>query len=213
MTTVDLLFPVVGTRLPTDHAYGLYGACCRLLPCLHDGSMRFGMAPVTGPHIGNGLLQIDPKQSRFRLRVAASDLPRVLPLAGKGLEVTGHRIRLGVPQIEALQPAPALIARTVAIKNATEVELFREAAQRQLPDLGIRGSPRVPEHFDKGSERKPIRRVVRVKEVRIVCFALLVDGLQDEDSLRLQEVGLGGRRHLGCGFFIPARVEENGHAH
>jgi CRISPR-associated protein Cas6 len=204
MTTVDLLFPVVGTRLPTDHAYGLYGACCRLLPCLHDGSMRFGMAPVTGPHIGNGLLQIDPKQSRFRLRVAASDLPRVLPLAGKGLEVTGHRIRLGVPQIEALQPAPALIARTVAIKKAKEADLFRDSARKQLDELGVGGNLRLPVRISRDGSREPIRRVLRIKDVRIVCYSLLVEGLKPEESLRLQEAGLGGRRHLGCGMFLPA---------
>jgi hypothetical protein len=30
-------------------------------------------------------------------------------------------------------------------------------------------------------------------------------GLSAEDSLRLQEVGIGGRRHMGCGVFVPFR--------
>src|SRR5262245_17948395 len=111
LAMVDLVFPVVGSHLPTDHGYALYGAMSRLLPCLHDGSVRFGFAPITGPHIGRGLLQVDSKQSRLRLRVPAGDIPRVLPLAGKSLEMMGHRVRLGVPNVEALQPASSLIAR------------------------------------------------------------------------------------------------------
>jgi CRISPR-associated protein Cas6 len=205
MTTIDLLFPVVGTRLPTDHGYPLYAAMSRALPCLHDGSVKVGIAPIPGPHIGNGLLQIDLKQSRLRLRLDSSDLPRVLPLAGKGLEVMGHRIRLGVPQVAALCPAPALISRAVTIKKATDAGTFREVARKQLDELEVRGRLSVPEHVRKDGQREPIRRVVRIKYVRIVCYSLLVEELQPEESLRLQENGLGGRRHLGCGVFLPAR--------
>jgi CRISPR-associated endonuclease/helicase Cas3 len=112
-----------------------------------------------------------------------------------------------------LHPAPSLIARTVAIKKATEATSFLEAARKQLGELGIGGRLRVPEHAGKSGEREPIRRVLRVKDVRIVCFPLLVEGLRPEESLRLQEVGLGGRRHLGCGVFLPARSEEKSHGH
>jgi CRISPR-associated protein Cas6 len=210
MTTIDLLFPVVGTRLPVDHGYALYGAISRLLPSLHDGSVRFGMAPVTGPHVGNGLLQVDSTQSRLRLRLSATDVPRVLPLAGKGLDVMGHRIRLGVPQIHALHPVPSLIARTVAIKKAIAPETFLGSARRQLDELGIGGRPRVPERLGQGGRAEPTRRVVRIKDVRIVGYSLLVEGLTPAESLKLQTEGLGGRRHLGCGVFVPARSEENG---
>jgi CRISPR-associated protein Cas6 len=206
MNMVDLLFPVVGTRMPTDHGYTLYSAISRLLPRLHDGSVRFGMATVTGLYIGNGLLQLDPMRSRLRLRLTAADIPHVLPLAGKGVEVMRHRIRLGVPQILTLEPAPALFARTVAIKKATEMGPFLEAARRQLDEVGVRGSLRVPDHPAKGGGVEPLRRVLRIKDVRIVGFALLVRGLTPEESLRLQELGLGGRRRMGCGFFVP--VEE-----
>lgn len=211
MTTVDLLFPVVGTRLPTDHGYLLYGALCRTLPCLHDGSVRFAMAPVTGQYVGNGLIQLDPMRSRLRLRISTTDIPRVLPLAGKGLKVMRHQVRLGVPQVRALVPSPSLYARIVAIKNATEVKPFLDVARRQLDEIGIGGGVRVPDHVAKGGEAEPQRRVLRIKEAVIVGFALLVEGLTDEESLRLQEAGLGGRRRLGCGLFVPARDEEDSH--
>jgi CRISPR-associated protein Cas6 len=207
MSMLDLLFPVVGSNVPTDHAYALYAAVCRFLPCLHDGTVAFGMAPITGQHIGNGLLQIDATQSRLRLRLSLEHLPRVLPLAGKGLQVMGHHLRLGVPQVEALQSVPTLIARMVTIKNAKEVDAFIAAARQQLDALDIGGSLRLPEHINKAGHTEPIRRVLRIKERRIVGFSLLVDLLKDDDSLRLQEVGIGGRRHLGAGLFLPARKE------
>jgi CRISPR-associated protein Cas6 len=75
-----------------------------------------------------------------------------------------------------------------------------------LTNLGIGGTARVPEGIDRDGRKAPIRRVVRVKGVRIVCYSLLVDGLNPDESLRLQEHGIGGRRRLGCGVFIPAQV-------
>jgi len=32
---------------------------------------------------------------------------------------------------------------------------------------------------------------------------LHVNGLTAEESIKLQEIGLGGRRHMGCGIFVP----------
>src|SRR5262249_2996205 len=157
------LFPVVGSHLPTDHGYALYSSLSHLLPSVHRGAVKFGMAPITGPYIGRGLLQIDVRQSRLRLRLPAADIARGLPLAGKGLDVMGHRIGLGVPQIEALQPAPSLIARTVAIKNATDHQSFLDSARKQLDELEIGGCLRVPERIAKDGHAEPIRRVLRIK--------------------------------------------------
>jgi CRISPR-associated protein Cas6 len=207
---VDLLFPVVGQRLPTDHGYLLYGALSRTLPCVHDGSVRFSMAPVTGQYVGNGLLQLDPLRSRLRLRVAEGDIRRLLPLAGKGLRLMRHHVRLGVPHVRALEPSPSLYARTVAIKHATDVASVCIAARRQLDEIDVGGHVRVPNHVVKGGAVEPQRRVLRIKEAVIVGYALLVEGLKEEESLRLQEVGLGGRRRMGCGFFVPTH-EQDGH--
>jgi CRISPR-associated endonuclease/helicase Cas3 len=154
-------------------------------------------------------LLIDPKRSLLRLRLSASDLPHVLALAGKGIEVMGHDIRLGVPQVTALVPAASLISRAVAIKNATEPASFLKAARKQLDELGIRGRLHLPERRTKTGHLEPSRRVIRIKDTRIICFSLLVEGLTPEESIRLQEAGLGGRRHLGCGLFLPAQVEVN----
>jgi hypothetical protein len=49
---VDLMFPVIGPRLPTDHGYLLYSAISRLSPCVHDGSVKFGLETISGQYVG-----------------------------------------------------------------------------------------------------------------------------------------------------------------
>ena len=206
---IDLLFPAVGTRLPTDHGYSLYSCVSRLLPCLHDGSIPFALVPITGQHVGKGLIALDTSRSRLRHRLPAADLPRVLPLAGKTLNLLGHRLTLGVPQVFPIRPAPSLKARSVTFKNSTEPEPFLRRAKIELDRLGIRGRLQMPWHIDREGRFEPHRHVMRVKDSRIVCFPLRVEGLSPEDSLRLQETGLGGRRHMGGGVFVPFDAEDS----
>jgi CRISPR-associated protein Cas6 len=204
---IDLLFPAVGTRLPADHGYPLYSCISRLLPCLHDGSVPFALLPITGQHIGNGLIALDSSRSRLRLRLAAADLPRVLSLAGKNLNLLGHRLTLGVPHVFSIRPAPNLKARSVTFKNSTEPEPFLSHAKIELDRLGVRGQLQLSWHIDREGRFEPHRHILRVKDKRIVCFPLRVEGLSPEDSLRLQETGLGGRRHMGGGVFVPCDAE------
>src|SRR5262245_21601760 len=117
MSTVDLVFPVSGERLPVPHGYPLYAGLSRVLPALHDGSVDFGLGAITGQYVGRGVLRLYPRGSILRLRLGAADIPRVLPLAGKVADVAGDRVRLGVPHVEALAPAPELVSHFVTIKH------------------------------------------------------------------------------------------------
>jgi CRISPR-associated protein Cas6 len=52
------------------------------------------------------------------------------------------------------------------------------------------------------------RRVVRIKDKTVVGYGVHVAGLNAAESLCLQEHGLGGRRKMGCGVFVPVRGKE-----
>ena len=41
---------------------------------------------------------------------------------------------------------------------------------------------------------------MRIRDKRVVGYAVLATGLTVEESIRLQEHGLGGRRRMGCGY-------------
>src|SRR5438105_902303 len=106
MAVVDVLFPVQGTTLPTDHAYPLYAALTGLVPTFHDKSIPLHFAPIRGLWGGKGLIRLGDC-SRLRLRLPAEKIRAVLPLAGKAIQMGTHRIRFGVPHTVCLLPAPA----------------------------------------------------------------------------------------------------------
>src|SRR5262249_9177851 len=145
------------------------------------------------------------QRSRLRLRLPAEAIPRLLALAGKSLDLAGHRIRLGVPQVRALVPGSSLAARLVTIKGFTEPNPFLSAARRQLDALNVQAELRIPRIGQGPHTGKPRRHVLQIKDRRVVGYTLQVTHLTAEGSLRLQEHGLGGRRRMGCGFFAPVK--------
>jgi CRISPR-associated protein Cas6 len=202
--TVDLLFPVHGDSVPTDHAYALYAALSGAVPAFHDPASPLRFAPLTGGRGGPGRLLLN-RHSALRVRLPSDALPTVLPLAGTKLDVAGSAIRLGPPSVHTLVPAASLESWLVTFKNSREPDRFLDAARAKLAELGVTGTP-TPRAIPAGPRAgEPRRRVVRVQGKAIVGYALLVTGLSAPDALRLQEHGLGGRTKLGCGFFLPAR--------
>ena len=194
---VDLSFPLRGERIPQDHGYPLYSAVAAVVEAgepewLHHQT-DVAIHPVSGVYLSDGHLRLK-RGSAVRVRCHTDDLPRFLPLSGKKLELAGCSLRLGVCHTSALQPATTVYARRVTTRNGEDETRFVAEIARQLATLDIRGKP------VRGQ-----RRVLRIKDKTIVAHGLLVTELTADESIRLQEEGLGGRRKMGCGVFVPWR--------
>lgn len=201
---LELVFPVFATSIPTDHAYLLYSALSYIVPEFHDVSSTLRFATISGIGITEGKLQLN-EHSCLRVRLPDDCIRIALPLAGKRLELGDSSVRLGVPSIRTLIAAPQLYSRITTFKNADTPDQFLTTARGKLAELRISGEPQLPIHLDGDFAGQPKRRVVRIKGVKITGFALIVAELSAPDSLKLQESGLGGRTHMGCGFFSPMK--------
>ncbi len=226
MSLIELQFPVLGTTLPADHGYALYGAMSRVVPSIHTDKLPLRIGPIRGSYVGDGKLQLEPRGSLLRVRVRPDDLPLLLPLAGKRLDLGGHSVRLGVPHVSALVPAPNLIARMVVIKASSpkidpadkksrdrqktkryqEPAEFLEAVRHELARKGIGAEADLPLHEDGPRVGQPRRHVLRIQGKTIVGFSVIVQVLTAEESVKVQEEGIGGRGKMGGGFFVPTQL-------
>lgn len=203
MTIVDLVFPVLGQRVPAQHGYLLYASMSRVLPSLHDGSVDFTLGAITGRYTGRGELQLEARSSILRLRTSSDSLRKVLPLAGKALNVAGNTVRLGPPHVEQLNPVSSLISHFVTIKNANEADEFLVSSRKKLDELGVAGTISVPKLEHGPYAGKHRRRVMRIKGLALVGFAMEVTDLTPEDSLKVQAATNFSRRRMGAAFFLP----------
>jgi CRISPR-associated endonuclease/helicase Cas3 len=196
--TIDISFRVNSrAALPVDHGYALVGAVSRLIPEAHCGN-GFAIAPIPGKQIGGRQMMLD-ERSRFVIRTSADRIAQFLPLAGKTIDVFGRKLVLGVPSIFPLDPCSSLRARIVTIKGFFEPEPFREAVRRQLDQLEV-GSCDI--YIGR-------QRTLRIKANEIVGFETTISQLSESDSLTVATHGIGGRRHMGCGFFVACNREIN----
>ena len=195
---VTVHFPVQGRQLPADHGYALYSAVTRQLPALH-GTPWLGIELISGVPWREGIIVLPARGAHLRLRIPADCYGHVLPLAGKRLDIAGHTLRLGIPVARPLTPASSLYARIVTIKKFTDPGSFLDAARRQLDALRLTANLELPTD-EQGRFR---RRIIKIHGRTVIGFSLAAHDLSDEDSIRLQSIGIGGRRVMGCGIFNP----------
>ncbi|MCT7961069.1 type I-MYXAN CRISPR-associated protein Cas6/Cmx6 [Laspinema sp. D1] len=198
---VEMSFNVIGNTLPADHGYGLYSAIAHLCPELHQQDW-LSIETIKGIPDERGKIYLTEK-SRLRLRLPGDRVPLVYKMAGKPLKIGNYQIRLGIPQIFMLTPAHQLRSRLTVIKGFEEPQSFLEAAKRQLHQLEIEGKISIPNNF----LGQPERKTIKIKRFTVVGFSLEVGNLNEEDSIKLQCEGLGGKRRMGCGVFIPYQEE------
>lgn len=203
MPIVDLAFVLMGTTLPLDHGYSLFSAISRIVPSVH-GDRRIGIHPIRGRRTSPGVLQLQDK-SQLKIRLPSEEIAPYIALAGQTLELDGHLLQVGIPRVDGLIPAASLASRMVTFKHALIPEKCLEDAHRELELLEINAMPELVVSTDPFKRGRAIRRVLRIKDKRIVGFSVRVTGLSPEESIRLQEQGLGGRRRMGCGVLTPFR--------
>ncbi len=189
---IDLVFQILGKRIPVDHGYSLFSAVSHVVPAFHK-TINVGVAPIRGRFVGGGFLEIAPR-SEMTLRLPVETVKDYLCLAGKELVLDGQKLRIGVPFSRALVPFSVLYSHLVTTRNGNDEARFMREIANQLETLSIKGKPTLGK-----------RRTFKVHDKQIVGYSLLVSELTAEESVRLQEHGLGGRRKMACGFFEQFR--------
>lgn len=200
---LDLAFHLTGPKIPVDHGYTLYAALCPLLPKdkLHDhdaeqAGFHIGIHPIRGRYVGGEHLHL-ASFSRLILRLPQDRIKDYLKLAGKRLDLEDCALRIGVCDVRTLIPAASLRARFVTTRNGQDEARFREECERQIKALGVSGKLSVGQ-----------RRTMRIHGKQIVGYSVVVTELTTDESLALQEKGLGGRRKMGCGIFVPMEASK-----
>ena len=202
MQFIEVKFPIRGKKVVSDHGYFLYSAISKLVPDVHEWE-DLAICGISGTPDKFRTLHLGTV-SKLRLRVEQSKLSTLLKLAGKKLQIGEDSISLGIPTVHLLKPHKTLYSRLVLIKLKEELTHanFLEAVKRQLDQLEIRKEAIL--FYDKNGEPF-VRKTIRLKGNEIVGYPMVLTELAPEESIRLQEQGLGGKRKMGCGSFVGVR--------
>lgn len=200
---VDLSFTVKCKCLPLEHMDELSKSLCEKIPGLEENKF-VGIHPINGAESGNGwerssdpneLIYLSRRQ-KMTLRLPKEFIADVEKLAGQTLSVAGYDLELGKSSIKKLSDLPTTFCRSILIDNRMEEEDFLKWAFNELKALNISVSKMMA-----GKERVVLLPDSRERITR----SLMVAELEKEESVRLQQHGLGEGRKLGCGIFLPQK--------
>jgi len=212
---LELRFALRGHTLPADHGYALYSALKKEIvepnnDLPNDLPDELLLSSIPGVPDKNGTIYLS-RSSYLRLRCPAEQIQQwYRGCQNQVLDINGHLIRLIQPRIEVLETSSVLSSRLVVFKLKTVESVdfpvyFQRSCYKALEKLEIAG--RV--FIDSSEDGDLARRALKIKNKSIIGYGVVVEGLNAEDSLKLQSHGLGGRKHFGCGWFYPVEAKEN----
>ena len=197
----DLVFRLCGSKLEIDHAYQLAEAL--KAPLKAETFARLGVHGVRMAGSGNGWNR--PQQSdtemplsrraRLAIRVHRDDYNELAGLSDQVLQLGRQQLEVGASSIRKLSTMASLHARGVCCDPDQSEPDFLAQVATELRELGI-----VVTRMICGRSGQ-----IRSQQGALFTRALLVADLKPEESVCLQQRGLGDSQLLGCGLFVPHR--------
>ncbi len=196
----DVIFRIECKSIPQEHAHALAEALQAALPWLAD-EPEAGIHPLLGSESGNGWERPDTevlylsRRQRLTLRLPKHRLDDVAALVGQTLDIDGHPLTVGRFTTRKLSDLPTLFAKGVVTDPGQSETEFLEQVAEQLRAMGIRIRKMMC-----GKEGQ-----IAVPEGTLHTRSLMLAELDREESVRLQEKGIGPGRQYGCGLFLPQK--------
>lgn len=196
---VDLGFRIKCRCLPADYAFALETTLTAVLPWLPDEPSA-GIYLAYGAEFGNGWVRQTgddaliylSRHARLNLRLPQARIHQAMQLQGQTLNLAGYQCTTGPGRLKLLSTHGTLYARHLT-PAAGDEGIFLENAAGMLRELDIK-----PLKMMAGRSRS-----IDTPQQKIETRSLMIDGLRPEESVRVQQRGLGKERRLGCGIFLP----------
>ena len=195
---IDVAFKIQCKTLPYDHACDLSKAITSKMPWLLKDKL-IGIHTLHGPESGNGWVRSEKeeiflsKRTRLILRISRSDANKAKELEGENINVLGNNIKIGQSNTKTFLVVRDLISRCVLCDKEQDEEDFLLDIKKELFTHGV-----------------PIKKAIcgKAKSITIngenrFTRSLMIADLSKENSILLQDIGIGDGRIFGCGIFLP----------
>ncbi len=203
-SVVDCVFKMQCKRLPADHAWALSEALLGAAPWISE-SPKNGIHLIHSAVSGNGWQSVNdhqaqlqlPKRTRFYLRLEQAYLPKAQQLVGQKFAVDGHSLQLQSFTVKNLLAQEVVFSRYVStnigdVNYKNEQEFLNHIAE-QLNKSGIQVTKML----------SGIEQQFASPDGPINCRSVMIADLNAEQSIRLQQQGLGEKRCRGFGIVLP----------
>lgn len=196
---VDLRFRLEAGIIPLDHAQILGESLLQVLPWLPD-EKNCGVHMIHVAASGNGWLRPeDPEnevlclsnRTRLHLRIPHHRVEDAQQLIGNTILLGDSAIKVGKAQVKPLSDSTTIFARYIVSDNDESESDFMQRQLEALESMDIKVKKMLC----------GIQNVFKINEQVVHTKSLMLAELTPEESILLQEKGLGPLRLSGFGLF------------
>ena len=199
---IDISFNINCKQLPLDHAWELRQQLQQVLPWL-KGNKLAGIHQLFVAESNNGWMRPEDgenqvlypsRRTRLYLRIPNEFIEETKALYGKVLTIADHALTLGKPKQKQLVNTSIIFSRHVTSdKNESEDAFLQRYAIEFKQTTGM--------NIKKMMSGKT--NIIKTPKGDLHTRHLMIADLESDSSIKIQQSGLGGKRQLGCGIFLP----------
>ena len=194
----ELSFSVNCRELPYDHAYELSSEILNLIPQIKNDK-RNSIQTLHGPMSGNGWVRPDSeniplsKRAKLIMRINKNQIDDIKDIEGKEIKLFGNSLKIGISKVKNFLIVKDLFCRFVISDNKISEDDFLEKIQMELRNFNV--------NIKKALCGKSM--TINFAKKTVYTRSLMIADLSKEESLKLQEEGVGREKLYGCGIFLP----------
>lgn len=202
--TVEVAFRIDCARLPVDHAAELAHTLCAMLPWLSElpltgiqavhvaGSQNGWERPASGEWL------ILSKRTRLRIRIQRKHAGQLIcALQNQRLSINGQQMLIISGNTRELAPTATLFSRYTSFNGpAAALESESQFVSRVVAECEKTGV--TPTKLLCGKTQ-----AVATAQGQVITRSVLLADISAEQSIQLQDHGVGDLRLQGCGVLIP----------
>lgn len=209
---VELFFSVIGNRINTDHGYKLYSALKTKVLDKNPGILLDRNFPVDVniSRISGKLFRygtIITNKSKLKIRGPHDYLAELKKILNEQVISIGNtKIFIYEATILPLCPEDSLTSEMVIIKypfwkTINCQERFLASCRKQLSALNIDKEPLLLENTWNATNHTIMTVEKDSHKTTYIGYGVKINNLSSQESIALKVQGIGGKRHMGCGWF------------
>ena len=127
------------------------------------------------------------------LRLPQERVEQARELTGTNLDIDGYSLNVGEATVKLLSTSSTIFSRYVVSAEDEPEDQFLKHVYTDLKSMGV----------DVNKILCGKSHALNTEEGPLFTRSVMLAELGQEDSVKVQQLGLGPHRKLGCGLFIP----------
>ena len=200
---IDIVYSIKCKTLPLNHAWSLSREIIKHLPWIsHHKYAGIHQIHVAESNNGwmrpeddeEGALLYPSRRTKMTLRIPITEYQSAEKLEGKTLDISGHSLTILKAKKKEFTNAGVIFARYVLCEDNEDENTFLEGIAEEIL------------HKTNFKVKKMLcgkSHIVFTPEGNLRTKHLMIADLDSDTSIKIQQLGLGNYRELGCGLFLP----------